>query len=157
MRKLLLPLLWALALVALPIYILLTGNAAAEVVLKYAVYGYASLVLAYAASNAITIYMATRLLGEDFGEKAHKSVMRGYKTIREASLARYLLTPAIGLLSTVILQFIGLQVLSALVAVAIVVVVLTRSAKVLYAEKYGDTFPRQSGTRTGVGAGWPAS
>lgn len=153
MRKLLLPLLWALALVALPVYILLTGNAAAEPVLKCAVYAYASLAGAYAAITGFTALSAAKLWGADLGATAHKRLIKSYDRLDDMSVARFILTPMIGLISQTVISLIGMSTLSYLITAAVTLVLIAR----LIALQYGKKYKIVDTMRQGVGAGWPAS
>lgn len=154
MRKLLLPLLWALALVALPVYILLTGNAAAEVVLKYAVYGHASLALAYAVITGSDLLAATKLWGEDLGAKPHARLMKRFEHLKAMSTPRFMLTPAICFASNLVLTLIGLSTLAGIVMCVALLVILARVSVLHYGKKF-DT-AKACRAKTGVGCGFPA-
>lgn len=136
MRKILLPCLWALVLVALPLAILLTGNATLEPVLEYSVYAYASLALTFGVLTGLSILASVKMWGGDLGAKSHKRLMSSYVRLKGMSFSRILLSPLTCLLSHSFLTLIGLSTLAGLILCAALLVISSRLAILHYGKKH---------------------
>lgn len=136
MRKILLPFLWALALVALPFSILLTGNATLEPVLEYSVYAYASLALTFGAITGLSVLASVKMWGRGLGAGPHKRLMASYFRLKDMSFSRILLSPLTCLVSHSFLTLIGLSTLAGLILCAALLVVGTRLAILHYGKKH---------------------